>query len=915
LPPRDLLTEQCRPLRNDPVCERCSLHEKSATVCCPSEGPQKAELFLVGEALGATEEQEGRPFVGDAGLKLAYLLRRAKLKRSDLRIGNTVRCRPPGNKKPTKRHTDACAPFLLHDILTGRPKVIVALGATATSALMGSARSVEKWRGFPERRTFRYESASGRIAEHTCWVVGTFHPAACLHDWRWDDLVVRDLQIAKHYAAGREVLKQPATTISVARTFDHAVSMLRKLMKRGGPVVVDTETTGLDRHTSEILCAGFCTRAGHADILPLLGQGCARVWTPREFSTIVELLADLLETTPIVGQNVKFDCGHFRKLTGVVDYLIEFDTMLAHHCIDENKPHGLTFLAQWYLKWAKYDAAMSQYLTPGHGYRDAPDEVLWRYLGRDCDATFQVRRMLDPLLDDQGVRRVFQIELDLINPICDMEYRGIQTDPDRIRQLSLKARKRVDIFTRRLVRTAERTLGAQYAEVVGQSGVFNPNSHPQLRALLLASNAKLGKKTKGGNISTDKFVLGALSLQNNKAGRVAKTVQEIRLNGKRISTFLDGQDGDGGVARWIGSYDRIHPNTNIHGSRTGRLSMDDPPLQTIPREGSLRSVFVPDTRDDVLLACDYAKLELCIMAWLANDKVMHRELTEGIDLHSRMAITVRLGRDPTDEEFAAMLDSVGKNERAVAKGVNFGIPYGRTAPAIVDANPDAFALDMPKAERRAIVDAMVAAYFDKYWASRDYLEGQTLLASDKGLLRTRLFNRARRLAGIRWMNSRWGQDTSHHDKEIAHLMNEARNFGIQSLASDTLSEATKRCWDGMKTVRLPGFRIVLTVHDALVFNIRREFAEEASALIKGWMEVVLRKTKRHRLETPLKVDILTQEYWGEEYDDEDERAHLIETRGRGSRVLTIPEQWAWQDATERWARRVRRIQREGLQTV
>ena len=868
--------EHIRPLKTDPDCKRCELCESSGTVCCSGTGPKTASILVFGEALGANEEELGKPFVGDAGYKLNWLLKRAKLKRKELRIRNVVNCRPPKNRKPKKKELDACWPYVLREILTVKPKVIVALGATAINQLFVEPLykvqattgieikntgqiNVDRWRGFPKKQTFEYQTKKGETLTHTCWIVPTYHPAACLHNWELDDLAVFDLKLAKEYASGNIVLQDPKTKVTVADTYKKARDLLRTL-KRLSSVVLDYEATGTDPHSAQILCAGFCWKAGYASVLPLRKQGGKHFW-PKEQQRIIEReFKEVLRTANLIGQNLKFDNKLSRKLTGLVDYRVVFDTLIAHHNVNETHPHNLTFLCQWYLRWTKYDAVMKQFLSEEHGYRDAPNKLIWRYCGMDVDGTFQVRKKLIPELKAERVVRPFKIHLGLINTIADMEFRGISIDKKRLLRLSAYYRKQRDQSWKRLQRIAIRYLGKE-------AGLeFNPRSSQQLGKLIIETGTTLKKKTKGGaNLSVDKYVLAALALKKNTAGRIAKHIQDIRKAGKNVSTYLDGEDGKSAFIQWVTESDRLHPNVNIGKVRTGRLSVIDPPVQTVPRTGCLRTIIVPDTRDSILIAVDYEKIELCVMAWLANDQVMVRELLAGMDLHTRMALTVRLGRDPTDQEFKDLFDTVGKDDRAIAKGVNFGVPYGRSADAIAEANPEVFPLGMNRQQRKAKVQGWMDTYFEKYEGVTEYRDHQIYLAHKQGFIRSKIYNRKRRLNGVVWYNSSQGLATSKRDADLSHLEREALNCQIQSIAGDILATATKRCYEGIQRVSLPGFRIVMSIHDELIFNVKKKYAQDAIRLITKWMASELPKGKGRKYTVPLKVDAEEQRCYGEEY--------------------------------------------------
>ncbi len=881
-----------KPRRTNPLCKRCPLHKKSKTVCCEGAGPKTADIWMWGEALGANEEEKGRPFIGDAGFKLNYCLARAGLKRKEVRLENTVRCRPPGNKNPTVKQITACYGYTLYDLLKHKPKVVVALGSIAYKTLTGqietnkkgeqkvklSTRTVSDWRGFYEQVTISHsrkkKGKKRKTISHTFWLVPTNHPSACLHNWELDDLLVFDLSIAKDLAAGKEPLKKPDTKVHVVKDFAQAkqlIARLKKLMR----FVFDLETTGLSPHTSKIMCFGFCWKAGEAWVLPWHTRGPTPFWKPHERRVLVELLTELFEDASVMGQNLKFDLKHIRKLTGLTDFDIAFDTLIAAANVDENKPKGLTFLCQWHLNWTKYDAAMDPWKTEEGKHKvfktwEVPDQLLWRYCGIDCDGTFQVRKKLIPLLKKEKTVKPYKNHMGLIHPLMDAEYRGIQGDRDRLLYMSKQFRGDSAKIVKRLRKKADKLLG-EVRDKKGKIVIFNPNSHQQLGNLLLAAGADLKKKTKGGGVATDKFVLGALSLKKTKAGTIARDVVKLRKLEGYITKNLDGTDGDGGFIQHMESGDRFHPNYNIHIARTGRQSADDPPVQTLPRTGAVRTILVPDSPDHIILSADYEKIELCVLSWLSNEWIMINELLTGVDLHTRMAVVSRLMREPTDKEWKKIAPLIEKDERSVAKGVNFGIPYGRGAYAIAEANPEVFPLNMPMKDRTQKVQRVIDAYFSKYQMISEFREQQVELAESQGFIRSALYGRKRRLKGVDWFNSKYGLRTDKRDFDLSHLHREAYNFQVQGIAGDKMTAATKRVYEAIKRERIPGLRIILTLHDQLVFSCLRKHSEEAQHLIVTNMRDKLPKQGRFKYEMPLKVECLEQRCFGEEYQTEEEK--------------------------------------------
>jgi len=404
---------------------------------------------------------------------------------------------------------------------------------------------------------------------------------------------------------------------------------------------------------------------------------------------------------------------------------------------------------------------------------------------------------------------------------------------------------------------------------------FTPGAPKDIARLLEAAGANLEKQTTSGLVSTDAAVLAALALRKGPAGRIAQAVRDLREYRTNKSKNLDGppeDKGQGGLVAHVSAGGRIHTSYNMTNAVTGRLSSSDPQLHNIPRLGPFRGLFVPDNDDCVILAADYAKEELCVLAWMAEDEVMAHELINGIDLHTHMAVTVQLWRMPTDEEFRRIGPTIPKNSRAIAKGVNFGVPYGRTAYGIVEAkdNQDAFPIDMPREDRLTVVENVLEMYFRKYQGVARWREQWISRAMRAGFCRTH-DGRIRHVSpGVAWVNSPEAADTWKLRRERGDIGRMLVNFPIQGYSNYILQVATRRCYNGMRDreQRVPGLRSIMTIHDALNFSCPRKYVDDAIPKIKGWMERTLPADRRHRYEIPLKVDITVQERWGTEYEKE-----------------------------------------------
>lgn len=624
--------------------------------------------MLLGEALGREEDQRGKPFVGDAGLKLAYLLSRAKLRRSDLAIGNAARCRPPSNRTPTVKETRACLPYLARDLLVYKPGCVLGLGATALKTIYDSNKAkLGDQRGFPIRVELQTPKRRREF-----WFIPTHHPAAALRDWRKDAELIRDLRAAWAYAHDSAFYHMPKTKVRVAHGFDESIALCR-LVGRQREVVLDTETIGLQPYGGRVLCVGFCWKPGETHVLPLRTQGGVSAFTSVEHAQLARHeLADALLKPKLVGHNLKYDLKHLRAETGLIDeWTIGDDTMLLHHVLDENARHGLTPLTQWYLKWDHYAAVMKPYLSNTTGYKDAPDQLCWQYLGYDCDGTKQLLDIFRPRIKKHGLRRVANVERDLTIPLADAEYRGIRVDLGRVMVLSARERQALAAADEKMDAIAFDVLGAKrYAQTVNpdsNDGRFNPRSHKQMSVLIKKAKGKTARgekerKTTGGGVSTDRFALGEMRQRGGIRAEIADAMTSMRRATKNLGTYLDGSGG-GIPGMTIG--DRLHETFNVHGARTGRLTAEL--LLLVPRQHGIRTAFIPDRPEHVFIQADYSKLELRLAAWLSNDEVMGNELISGVDLHTHMAVTRKLMRLPGDEEYERLKDTIVKEERSLAK--------------------------------------------------------------------------------------------------------------------------------------------------------------------------------------------------------------------------------------------------------
>ena len=448
-----------------------------------------------------------------------------------------------------------------------------------------------------------------------------------------------------------------------------------------------------------------------------------------------------------------------------------------------------------------FDTEIAAYLlNPGRG-KYPLDEILRENLTltlpagggaeRLC-AEAEAVRLLRPKLEDalraDGLHELFRtIEMPLVRALALMELEGVAIDRAHLRMLSQKFAQ----FLARLEREIHQMAGEP----------FNINSPKQLRYILFEKLGLKGTKRVKTGYSTDASVLEALSKQHPIAGKIL----EYREFQKLKSTYVDALPKL--VSRRTGL---IHTTFHQTGTATGRLSSSDPNLQNIPARGEfgpeIRRAFVPRRKGNVLLSCDYSQIELRILAHFSKDAGLVGAFKRGEDIHTRTACEI----------FGVSPEEVTPDQRRMAKVVNFGIVYGISGPGLASR------LGISEEEGRRIIEE----YFERHPGVRDYIERIIEEARSRGYVRT-LFGRRRYLPDI--------NSPVRQLRELAERM--AVNTPIQGTAADIIKMAMVALLEDGLLEEL-GARMLIQVHDELVFEVGESKVLEAARRIKERMEGV-----------------------------------------------------------------------------
>ncbi len=568
-------------------------------------------------------------------------------------------------------------------------------------------------------------------------------------------------------------------------------------------VCFDTETTSLDPLEAELVGIAFSWEAHKGFYLPIPeGREAA--------AAVLDELRPFFEDEGIekVGQNLKYDIKVLHTY-GVEVRGGLFDTMLAHYLINPDMRHNMDVLAETYLNYTPVPISdlIGKKGKNQLSMRQVPLEEQTEYAVEDADITLQLAQQFAPELKEAGTEKLFRdIEIPLLRVLADMELEGINLDTAFLKELSGALENDIASLEKRIYEAAGET--------------FNIGSPKQLGEILFDKMKLVDKpkKTRTGQYSTSEDVLSGLA----KEHEIIRMVLEYRGLTKLKSTYVDALPEQ--VAPSTG---RVHTDYMQTVAATGRLSSNNPNLQNIPirteRGRQIRKAFIPRSADYRLLAADYSQIELRIIAGLSGDEGMIESFRKGEDIHASTAARV----------FGVPLEEVTREQRSNAKTVNFGIIYGVSAFGLSNQT------DLSRTEARELIDT----YYKTYPKLRNYISDQIDFARENGYVQT-VLGRRRYLKDINGSNAVVRGAAERN----------AVNAPIQGSAADIIKIAMIRIYDKL---REGGFKtkMLLQVHDELVFDVLKSELDDVSKLIKSEME------NAYELAVPLVVDIGVGDNW------------------------------------------------------
>jgi DNA polymerase-1 len=563
----------------------------------------------------------------------------------------------------------------------------------------------------------------------------------------------------------------------------------------------DTETTSLDTKTARLVGLSFSWNAQSGWYVPVPQD-------PAQASEILAEFRGVLENSAIekIGHNLKYDLSVLSWLGVNVQGPI-FDTMIAHALVEPEMRHGMDYLSQIYLGYSPVPISKLIGEKDPICMSQVPLDQIAEYAAEDADITWQLRHVLEPKLKERGQEKVFyEIEMPLVRVLIGMEKEGIRIDSNAL-----------DQFAKQLTHD----IGTLQQTIQNLAGIdFNLNSPKQLGEVLFERLKIVDKpkKTKTGQYATNEQVLSDLAPRHE----IVRRILEHRTATKLKSTYADTLPST--IFQPTG---RVHTTYQQILAVTGRLSSHDPNLQNIPIRTDLgqeiRRAFVARDADHLLLSADYSQIELRIIAALSQDPGMLEAFQSGLDIHTATAAKV----------YGVMPQLVSDEMRRNAKMVNFGIAYGISAFGLAQR------LGIPRAEAAGLIDN----YFRQYSRTQGYIQDTIAFAQQHGYVQT-VTGRRRYLPDIHSTNA-----TTRGAAE-----RNAINMPIQGTAADMIKIAMIRI-DAAIRERGLRTRMILQIHDELVFDLYRPEEAEVRALVESEMRNAL------PLAVPIAVEMGVGENW------------------------------------------------------
>jgi DNA polymerase I len=807
-----------------PDCNLCKLCDNTINVCLEGEGPENADIMLVGEALGETEDELNRPFVGAAGDQLRdTLLVQAGIPESKIRITNAVRCHPPKNKKPTILEIQKCRRYLEAEIRKVKPKVIVAMGNVPLASILQFFYKGSQEEGATKKKSEPKIGGIGMwrgkiiwVQEFECWLMPTYHPSYTMRNEQMrsyysTDLVANDLKLAWEYTKKPfpSLEKRSMASTQIIEDVLEAEKVISK-MESSDAFSFDIETGGVGAATNKYII-GF-SLANSDRIGYYITWNCITS-NKALYKRFIRLLQSSRHYK--IMHNGAYEVRILRLSHGIdINNVKYFDTMVAAQLLDENFSKRLKDIIYIHTYFGGYDVPLEKYKYENkikEDYSKIPLPMLGHYGALDSVVTWILYTKFSKYMVREETESLFQkILMPVRRVMSDAEINGSTVDIERAHKLHSLCEK------------AMVKLESEIYECVGYE--FNIESNPQLQKALYKT---LGfdplKRTKSG-YSVDKSSIEYIATQEDSNEGISKRLLDRSylktMKGTHIQQAIDFRwDIDG----------KVHTNYNLTGAVTGRTSASAPSLQNVPRDKLVRSLYMASP-GCILVDGDLKSAEMAAIAAVSGEQAFIRSFQEGMDVHVE---TYRV-------MFELPVDYVcTDDERRIAKAINFGLVYGLTPMGL------AVRLGITIEQASDFIDL----YFERLPNVAKWLEKQKYYVRTRGYV-VSAFGRKRRLP--LGLSDRIG-DRSRAERQ-------GMNGPIQSVAADYTYIGLIRMKRGIIRNEMKS-KVIHTVHDCGITDTPVKEQDEMEHVMRVAFETPVKA-----MPIKMRVDIKRGTRWGEHND-------------------------------------------------
>ncbi len=797
----------------DSTCQLCNLHEETDRVCISMNSPQRGlkidqvqtRPLIIGEAPGYNEEYTGRLFSGASGKLLDRTLEEVGLKRDWFFVTNAVKCRPEENRPPTPKEVRICSSnYLAKELAEIRPQYGLVLGNGGCQAILGK-KGITKLNGTMQEKY------------GVKWVFA-FHPAAVLRNPRYKQPFQQALLIFSRLLRNEEGI--PVTKTILVNDKESLRQLIEEFEAHPKKASVDVETYSTHESVGrfkggglawwaddfKICTINFSFKPGYSYVLAL--DHSQSKW--KDWTKVRDIIKPYMEEVPEwVMQNGKFDS----KCLEMIGIHIRhgFDTMGATYALDENNIKDLGFLSQVFLGAPTYKDMVDK-----SDIYHVDLDLLAEYGGMDSDYTLRLRSVMARRLnEDPMARRLYKR---LLHPadltLTNVELVGVPLDADKLRERTVECEQKVAEIERKVFNLA--------------GWEFNLRSPTQVADIL---HNKLGfpvvEMTPTGKPSTREGVL--LKLKGMDESGIIDSILEYRQWSGYSSRYLNPwpklSDSEG----------RLHTHFKPYHTVTGRLSSEHPNLQQVPRNTFIRGI-IGGTPGWKIVEADYSQAEMRIAAHYSQDRTMGRIFNTDRDIHMETAMSIT----------GLTEDEILPEVRKMAKSVNFGFLYGMGWKHYIEYAAEKFELKVTESEAQNY--------------RREFYQTFRSLAPWHARQRKKAKMFGYVMSGIGRKRHLWDIDSTNEGIQ-AEAERQAINSPVQSLASDMMLLAMIQL-----EKRLPQdeARLISTVHDSIIFEIREEEVDKWVPVIRDEMEnVPLERLFDCILTVPIVVDIKVGDYWSE----------------------------------------------------